>query len=130
MNSLENEWIGYYEYGFGYNLDFFGKRVKISINLIDQNGNISGICNEEDSEISVNQNSEIRGFYEDNLISFIKTYPDNNSEEDWEIEYFGEINETKQKIYGKWIISESYIDDSTKLSKNNSGEGIWYLEKK
>ncbi|GMN08608.1 hypothetical protein MTsPCn5_39980 [Croceitalea sp. MTPC5] len=127
--NLSGKWKGYYQYGFGYDLDFFGKKVAIEVEIVDDNGSISGNCKEEKSAISIDGKSEIRGFYEGDTISFLKTYPFSTSvNESHEIEYFGEFDDTKTKLFGKWTITEIDLQDLLEY-KELGGEGIWFLEK-
>ena len=70
--NLSGEWEGYYEYGIGYYLPYFGERVKLYISLEDLNEGLTGKCSEEESEFSVPSIASIKGFHEEEYISFVK----------------------------------------------------------
>ncbi len=121
MNLIDN-WEGYYEYGEGYTLPQFGERVKIHVNFQGNNDSFTGIVKEENTEHSVPLEGKIKGFSEEDFISFIKTYPKypkfkefGSSEiimEDGqlEIEHIGYIDTVYDSIYGTWCITEKLSD--------------------
>ena len=55
--NLTGNWQGFYEYGLGYELPFFGQRVKINAMITDVNGSFTGEIEEEISEFSVHLKS-------------------------------------------------------------------------
>lgn len=75
--NLEGKWEGFYEYGNGYTLPQFGKRVKIWVNLKGENEDFTGEVSEEKSEYSIPYKGIIKGFWDEGLISFVWTYPVN-----------------------------------------------------
>jgi len=138
MNLIDN-WVGYYEYGEGYSLPQFGERVKIYVNLQGSNESFIGTVKEEDSEHSVPLQARIKGFSENEFISFIKKYPKaprlkehGNSEivmEDGqlEIEHTGYIDSEFQSIYGTWSITEKASLESD--LEMFTVYGTWLLKK-
>ena len=139
MNLIDN-WEGYYEYGEGYSLPQFGERVKIQVNLQGSNESFVGTVKEENSEHSVPLEAKIKGFSENEFISFIKKYPKlprikNLGSSDviiksgqLEIEHIGYIDSKFKSIYGTWSITEnapikSGLDAITVY-------GTWLLTKK
>ena len=74
MNLIDN-WEGYYEYGEGYTLPQFGERINILVNLQGTNDSFIGTVKEEKSDYSVPADATIKGFSENEFISFIKKYP-------------------------------------------------------
>ena len=119
--NIDGKWIGYYEYGEGYQLPFFGERIKIEVNFLEDNdGNIEGSIIEESSELSIPSDSTLKGFVDQNLISFIRTYPVkpkiNNQSSTIEIEngilevtYAGIVDQENNAIYGNWSISQNSL---------------------
>ena len=118
MNLIDN-WEGYYEYGIGYSLPQFGERVNIQVNFQGNNDNFVGTVKEVSSEHSVPLEATIIGFTDNELISFIKTYPKvarqkefGSSEIKMEngqigIEHQGYIDPKFDAIYGSWSITET-----------------------
>jgi hypothetical protein len=136
--NLTGNWQGFYEYGLGYELPFFGQRVKIKSTITDVNGSFTGEIEEEISEFSVHLKSSIKGFTENDFISFVKKYSQkpilNNSSKTiyetghLEIEHEGFIDEENQSIYGKWMIREIMTDENLGTFEYTT-EGIWFLLK-
>ena len=136
--NLTGNWQGFYEYGLGYELPFFGQRVKIKTTITDVNGSFTGEIEEELSEFSVQLKSSIKGFIENDFISFVKKYSqkpvlDNSSEIIYEnghleIEHEGFIDEENQSIYGKWLIREIMSDENLGTFEYTT-EGIWLLSR-
>jgi hypothetical protein len=131
--NLSGNWQGFYEYGSGYELPYFGQRVNIKASITDLNGSFTGEIEEDGSIFSVKLEATIKGFIEDGFISFVKQYPkypiisddytniiyENNI---LEIEYEGIMDENNNSIYGNW-----YIMDKT--NNEISSQGIWLLTK-
>lgn len=136
--NLTGKWQGFYEYGLGYELPFFGQRVKIKTIITDVNGSFTGEIEEELSEFSVQLKSSIKGFTENDFISFVKKYSqkpvlDNSSKiiyenSHLEIEHEGFIDEENQSIYGKWLIREIMSDENLGTFEYTT-EGIWLLSR-
>ena len=133
MNLVEGKWTGFYEYGLGYELPYFGQRVKFSVELTLENGNIHGISKEEKSAYYVNADAKIEGYEDEDFTSFIKTYPvypfiDENKEIQSKkgklvICHTGIIDEEKNTMYGSWFIQDKNAVQGYEC------EGIWLLVK-
>ncbi|MFY0603453.1 MAG: hypothetical protein JXQ93_05855 [Flavobacteriaceae bacterium] len=138
--DLNGKWNGFYEYGVGYELPFFGNRVEIEVNFnLDSEGNVRGSFTEPTSDFSVALDGELRGFINNELISFIKSYkslPQINedfsgieiTEGKLEIPYTGFIDHKNDAMYGDWVIEQEFV--------NNEGHndieyftGIWILKR-
>lgn len=136
--NLTGNWQGFYEYGLGYELPFFGQRVKINAIITDVNGSFIGEIEEEISEFSVHLKSALKGFTENDFISFVKNYSqkpeiDNSSKIIYEnghleIEHEGFIDEENQSIYGKWMIRELMTEENLGTFEYTT-EGIWFLSR-
>ena len=136
--SLTGNWKGFYEYGYGYGLKQFGQRVAINLQVTDEDGAISGTCEEEKSDIAVDLVSTVQGFYEDRILSFVKTYPKrpNLSEENeiiitdgtLEVEHIGQISEDNNTLFGRWSIYDQFTDEDGKTYEYAT-DGIWLLER-
>ena len=128
--DLSGNWQGFYEYGLGYELPFFGQRVTFKTTITDINGSFTGEIEEDNSEFSVQLKSSIKGFVKDDFISFVKKYSDSNSEENdlLEVEYEGFIDEKNQSIYGNWLIREVMTDENLGTFEYTT-EGIWLLSR-
>jgi len=121
--NIEGKWKGYYEYGVGYQLPFFGSRVEIEVDFkVDNDENITGTISETPSDFSVNAEATIKGFIDQSLISFIKSYPfypmidpENNKIEfedgALDIQHTGFIDKENKAIYGEWLIEEKFINE-------------------
>ncbi|WP_033956954.1 hypothetical protein [Psychroserpens jangbogonensis] len=138
MNLIDN-WEGYYEYGEGYPLPQFGQRVKISVNLQGNNDSFIGTVKEDNSEHSVPLEGKIKGFSENDFISFIKKYPKiprlknfGSSEKvmddgQLEIEHYGYIDSAFDSIYGTWSITDNVPVDNDDYP--DTSYGIWLLKR-
>ena len=137
MNII-GKWKGYYEYGEGYFLPQFGERVKFTITFNGTNDDFTGFIEEEESKNSVPLKSTINGFCKENLISFIKKYPQLHrfkeegsietiiENKESEIEYEGFIDKNNKAIYGSWFISEMIKDQYGTFE--SVSRGIWLIK--
>jgi hypothetical protein len=137
--NLTGNWQGFYEYGSGYDLPYFGQRVNIKATITDSNGSFTGEIGEDGSVFSVKLDATIKGFVEDNFISFVKKYPKypriaddystNQIYEDkiLEIEHEGFVDKKNNSIYGNWFIIETFKDEYGIFE--NKIQGIWLLTK-
>lgn len=133
MNLMGN-WKGYYEYGDGYVLPQFGEKVTIFVNLQGNNDSFIGTVEEETSEHSIPLKATIKGFSQNDFISFVKTYPKiprlkeiGSTEVIYdsgclEIEHDGIIDSKHNAIYGSWTIIENGDIE-------NAVYGTWLLKK-
>lgn len=132
--NLTGKQQGFYEYGSGYDLPYFGQRVNIIASITDVNGSFTGEIKEDDSEFSTKLNANIKGFVEDGFISFVKQYPkypiisDDYSSiityenKTLEIEHEGILDDNNNSIYGNWYIMTENNDEI-------ASQGIWLLTK-
>jgi len=139
--KLKGQWEGYYEYGAGYSLPYFGQRVKMTVSFEGTNDNFKGTIEEEETEFSVSHLATIQGFCEEDYISFVKTYPvhpfieeDGESvkidkNDTLEVDYQGYIDEENKALYGSWSIAQLFTDENGQLQESIS-EGIWMLRPK
>ncbi|ARN78092.1 hypothetical protein BST97_08820 [Nonlabens spongiae] len=137
MEVLSGIWKGYYEYGLGYDLPYFGERVKIEYHLDFKNFNLTGTTYEEPSEFSVDSKGSIDGFIEDTLVSFTKKYPiyptvnENGSIElkpgELIVNHTGYYDRERQSIYGLWTINNP--DTVNEEYEMQQSEGIWLVSK-
>ena len=132
--NLTGNWHGFYEYGSGYDLPYFGQRVNIKALITDINGSFTGKIEEDDSVFSTKLNATIKGIVEDGFISFVKQYQkypiisdDYSSiityeDKTLEIEHEGILDENNNSIYGNWYIMTENNDEI-------ASQGIWLLTK-
>lgn len=75
MASMTGEWQGYYIYGPEYGEKLSGEKVEFRLSLLDTGDNeFEGKCLDLNSSISTNNPAFIKGFMEDDFISFTKEY--------------------------------------------------------
>ncbi|MGB5982529.1 MAG: hypothetical protein WBG46_10345 [Nonlabens sp.] len=137
MEELSGIWKGYYEYGLGYDLPFFGKRVNIEYTLDFKAYNITGKTQEEPSESAVDAQGKIFGYIEDSLVCFVKKYPviskinENGIIEQQPgeliVNHTGYYDHKNQSIYGLWTINNPDVQDDE--YEVQQGEGIWLIKK-
>ena len=136
--NLSGNWQGFYEYGSGYELPYFGQRVHIKAFITDANGSFTGEIVEDGSVFSVKLEATIKGFIEDGFISFVKKYPKrpiivehsttiNYENGSLEIEHEGIVDAKNNSIYGNWFIIETTSDEFGTFV--NTSQGIWLLTK-
>lgn len=138
--DIRGEWKGFYEYGAGYTLPQFGKRVNITVFFEGSNDSFKGYVTEDLSEHSVDLKATIKGFIDKDLISFVKTYPqkplivqEGNSEKTMkkgilEIEHEGYVDLKNNSVYGEWGIYENLMDKNGSY-ESQANYGIWLLKK-
>ncbi len=138
MNLIDN-WKGYYEYGEGYTLPQFGKRITLFVNLQGNNDNFIGTTKEESSEFSIPLEAKIKGFSENEFISFVKKYPKNPQLKELgstdiimkngalEIEHNGYIDSNFDSMYGSWSITENMLLNDG--YEEITSYGIWMLKR-
>ena len=134
--NLTGNWQGFYEYGSGYNLPYFGQRVHIKVSITDMNGSFTGEIEEDVSVFSTKLGSTVKGFVEEDFISFVKKYSKKPiivehsttikyEEGSLEIEHEGFVDEQNNSIYGNWFIIETIADEFGTFE--NTTQGIWLL---
>ena len=136
--KLEGQWEGYYEYGAGYTLPHFGQRVKMTAFIEGNSDSFTGTIEEEQSDFSVNYPSTIKGFCEEDFISFVKTYPVYpvldvegqtsliKEEGNLEVHYEGFLDFENKALYGTWTIVELFSAENGEHFESVC-EGIWML---
>ena len=139
---IHGKWLGFYELGLGYPLPFFGERVEFEAIIEGDFEKFKGEIKEVASPYSIDETSTLSGFYENGLISFVKTYQncpslievngellsEIKSGKPLEITYNGEYDENYNSFYGIWeiLIQEEIHGEWVE----NAGEGIWVMKKK
>lgn len=109
------------------------------MNLQGNNDNFIGTTKEENSEYSVPLEAKIKGFSENEFISFVKKYPkkpqlkeDGSTDiiiknETLEIEHTGYIDSNFDSMYGSWLITEKMLLDHG--YEEVTTYGIWMLKR-
>lgn len=124
MKELSGYWEGYFIYGLGFELPFFGERVKMNAQLTFNDSEIIGTLTEEKGPFSTGKTVAINGFVEDFLISLQVQYVTNpviledgftteEIEHDFTINYNGTIDFQKKAMHGLWYMEneiESHLD--------------------
>ena len=139
--TITGTWRGYYQYGNGYELQFFGEKVNITVVFEEVDEGFIGTVEEEKSPFSVALKSTIKGFVdEEKYLSFVKTYPGKPviSERDRtkmeildgiaEVEHWGNIDEEFDSIYGGWLYSY-HINNVIQEDHQIDYHGIWLLKR-
>ena len=140
-DMLAGQWIGYYSYGPEYGEIVNGEKVefRLFINTF-QNGEFIGKSIDLDG-ITINQEvGKVRGFINDNFISFTKQFPyyegideDGNSYEDRSkvptpILYTGYYDERSKAFTGNWEIREDIMPVGEGWLENIA-TGTWEIRK-
>ena len=137
---LEGKWKGYYAYGQGYPPPYFGERVAMEVILKgDDDDGFEGIASEEESPISIPDESKISGFMQEDMISFVKTYPNyyqlNEDREygvqegkEMELRNHGYYDEKYACFFGFWELEVEVFDNIMGPSQVIYG-GTWKLER-
>ena len=137
--NLNGKWSGYYEYGPGYFYPFFGSRVDFEINFILNNqGSFKGSIQEIPSQFSVPIEAEVKGFVDNDFISFVKSYkvrPEISEDGKsiiikdgiLEISFTGYIDKENACIYGAWDLEEPFTENGETFIDYLSG--IWMIKK-
>ena len=138
MQELSGYWEGYFIYGLGFELPFFGERVKMNAQLTFDDSEITGTLTEEKGPFSTGKTVAINGYIEDFLISLEVQYSTNpviledgltteEIEHDFTINYNGTIDFQKKAINGLWYM-ENEIESHLDL-EIPPAEGLWVLKK-
>jgi len=137
--NINGKWKGYYQYGVGYLIPYFGNIVEMEVSfVVDSEGNISGSVTETPSELSVDAEASLKGFINEGLISFIKTYPvfpeiaDDGSimlsKGTLDIQHTGYIDDYNEAIYGDWLIEDKFTNEEG-YEDVEYLTGIWLLKR-
>ncbi|QJP34404.1 hypothetical protein F0365_08340 [Nonlabens sp. Ci31] len=138
MEELNGYWEGYYIYGLGFALPFFGEKVKLFAQLNFKDGKITGQHTKEKGPFSTGKTVNLNGFWEHHMVSITVHYTNNdviledgfpkeNLEHDFEITYNGYLDLDKKAIYGLWYM-EHEINGTLDL-EIPPAEGLWMLRK-
>lgn len=112
--EISGIWKGYYELGKSYPKNLQGKRTDFVLNIKETNGEFTGECIDIVHDNKDNTTSQIKGFVDEDLISFIKQYSFHllidkegkrvidYDEKHPEIEYTGYYDYESKKISGEW----------------------------
>ena len=138
MEELSGYWEGYYIYGLGYALPFFGEKVKLFAQLEFKDGQITGQHTEEKGPFSTGKTVRFDGFWEQQMVSLTVHYDNNdviledgftteNLNHDFELTYNGSLDLDKKAMCGLWYM-EHEIDGELDL-ETPPAEGLWMLRK-
>ena len=137
--DIKGKWEGYYTYGEGYILPYFGELVDITIDIYGNEKEFTGLVTEEESEFSVPLQSEIKGSLEEEIVSFIRTYDGMPTikeqaantmeigEGSLEIEHQGYYDEKNKAMYGSFVVEQEQEDEEGKYDAVLTG--TWLLKK-
>lgn len=142
LTSMKGSWIGYYEYGPLYGEEIYGKRVEFRLDLEDlTEGTFEGVCQDLEGIGSNKGLAKIKGFINDNFISFTKEYDsiwmiDETGKEEpndprvlsSQLSYKGTYNPFRQEFTGEWEILSSikFFDGSI---SDEIVYGTWAMRK-
>ncbi|MEO9954062.1 hypothetical protein [Nonlabens sp.] len=138
MEELSGYWEGYFIYGLGFDLPFFGERVRLFTEMEFKDGIITGHHTEEKGPFSTGRTVNFTGFWEQNLISITVTYTSNDViledgfsteeiEHNFEIVYNGSFDYKKKAMNGIWFM-QNEMDGDLDL-EIPPAEGLWMLKK-
>ena len=142
--NLTGKWKGTYTLGRGYPAEVVGKTDPFDIEIIDNDGNLTGICIDYITKDIPNNESTIEGVFKENYISFIKKYryysvfDDSGKEETANddikvdgIHYTGRLYKGffSRRVYikGEWTITSEIKNDGKMFW--NTVEGTWSMER-
>lgn len=133
-------WKGFFYYEVGYSGLSTLREVKFEINIIVDNNSFEGVSKDDESKGCFDKSIEVKGFFENNFISFILKYPYAyfRDEEDKividkklkhpDVNYYGEFDEDKKSYNGEWEmiyeVEELADGDVVEISS-----GSWELRK-
>lgn len=106
----KRSWVGRYGYTFDEDTRYFSFEMNASF----QNGSFEGDVHEEEFSGLTSDTVHIKGFIEEDMISFVKTYP-----YFWTYDDQGNIIMDKEKK-GHEVVYEGYFDEGT-----GSWSGQW-----
>lgn len=133
-------------YGNGYPLSVVGKVEHFDINIIDNNGSITGACNDPIVAAREGNESTIEGTFKDKIIRFLKKYKypsimqDRSgmeiSADDVKFEGIHYTGKMYKKIFsgtpyfsGEWCITSTYIDKRDRKPVEYTVGGTWTMIK-
>ena len=125
--NLTGKWIGQYTYGEGYSPEMKGESEPFEIDIVDNDGNLTGPCIDNVVKAKPGNESYINGFLRGRQIEFKKRYryhldvdgkdmenePGQKSDG---VDYTGRLKKTlfSRRYYfkGKWSITIEYLDEN------------------
>lgn len=132
MISITGQWQGYYIYGPEYGEKLSGSKVAFELSLTDTgDDNFQGTCLDLGSHISQNNQAIIKGFIEEDFISFTKEYcqeiPRLHLKKP-ELNYYGHYDPVNETFSGNWefIGKEHTHPDGDYLE---IGTGTWEMKR-
>ena len=145
MRIVDNKqtWKGFFTYKHDYEIIDTYINVKFQMDLIFDGNSFTGTSTDSESENIFEEPIIVKGFIENDLISFVKNYPyyyykdeDGNIKLDKDlqhpkIEYLGYYDESEKKYSGTWQmkISEKKISEDDYIEELADGEFEIYREK-
>lgn len=135
---MTENWTGEYTYVEGYPEELKGKSVVFKLIISNTEGEIIGTCTDDEADKVFTEPATIKGFIDNNIISFIKKYPyhwetdeDGNSivfenTPSVEIHYYG--NFQNGRFSGDWDMSMDVMTEDEKWMPFTC-EGTWSMEK-
>jgi hypothetical protein len=139
--NITGTWAGYYYYGADYGEELHEEKVKFMLFLSQKNFKFEGTSVDYEGEISNFEKADIKGFIQNDFISFIKQYPvaillddDNNlitdqSKPSPEIHYTGHYNQTTKIFSGKWeMVIDRESDSLGDMEYLNTGRWEMWQE--
>lgn len=136
--NIKGVWKGYYEYGIGYDPPYFGERVEIFLTILGGEGDFEGFCIEEASPFSIQEPSNIKGSFEEGVVSFVKSYQNQYEIEDvdytlikkegkpMEVYYDGIYNQEYDCLFGSWVIDSEPFEVDGQMVQYVC-QGTWKL---
>ena len=136
--NMSGKWTGQYTYGEGYEYLDIGKSVIFYLDITANGIEFEGIFTDDETKDIFKESGVLRGFLENNFISFSKWYPSY-----WEINEDGEKKFYEEKasheicyegvliddhFEGEWEISNHFVDEGGPYTEIN-GKGTWTMRK-
>lgn len=136
--SSNQKWKGFFDYGVD---EYDYTRVEFYIEIVISDNSFEGISVDEESKDLFKESTKIKGFFDENIISFVMKYPHayyindvgdlevDEEEKHPDIHYYGEFDKTSNSYKGKWEITyvlEDYGDEQ--ITEVYSGN--WELKRK
>jgi len=132
MIPISGQWQGYYIYGPEYGESLSCSKVTFELSLTDLgNNNFQGTCLDLDNHITENNLAIIKGFTEQDFISFTKEYcrkiPRSQLKKP-ELNYYGHYDPANETFSGDWelIWKEHAYPDGDYLE---IGTGTWEMKR-
>lgn len=132
---MHSTWKGYYIYGNGFTLPYFGEKINVTFEIEIDDHQFSGTCTEEENSLAQDMEATIEGFIEEQFVSFTKTFPfplnfqdaDEVGKKPQELIHEGLFDSETNTMYGSWILpSFAQIE---LVEREVSMEGLWFLKK-